>query len=88
MQFACFANLRNTLIATWYQNRRDIDPRGSIEVEGELRCVHCNYITEDDHDMTRHARRCDFKPAKRPRNSVAGRMATAAWEAEWPALPC
>ena len=49
---------------------------------GEQRCVHCNWIAPDESALNRHARRCDFKPVRRPRNSVVGRMATAAWEAE------
>jgi hypothetical protein len=55
---------------------QDVDPRGSIEVEGEQRCVHCNWIANSESALNRHARRCAFKPVRRPRNSVVGRMAT------------
>ena len=43
---ASCARLRDTLIHSWFQNHRDVDPRGSVELQGEWRCIHCNKVFE------------------------------------------
>jgi hypothetical protein len=51
-----------------------------VELQGEWRCIHCNKVFEEERRLERHGRTCEYKPPPRPRNSVVGRMATAAWE--------
>jgi ribonuclease HI len=51
-----------------------------VELQGEWRCIHCNKVFEEEQRLERHGRTCEYKPPPRPRDSVVGRMATAAWE--------